>query len=85
MKLFKFLHLGCKEATLRCMKQHEEPLSFAARIQLKLHLLICKPCLEFSRQIQFIHQSILKFSNYEEISFSEAQKKVLQEKVDSNT
>nr|MBP6315340.1 hypothetical protein [Chitinophagaceae bacterium] len=84
MKVFKFIHIGCQEATLRCLKQREEPLSFAARIQLKIHMLLCKPCLEFARQVEWIQQSISKRSSHEGISFPESKKATLQNKINES-
>lgn len=81
MKLFKFIHIGCKEATLRCLKQHEEPLSFVARIQLKIHLIICKPCLEFARQVEWIQKSISNRGSHEGISYPKDKKSALQKKI----
>jgi hypothetical protein len=78
MKLFKFIHIGCKEATLRCLKQYEEPLTLTGRIQLKFHLILCKPCLEFARQVEWIRQSISKQGSHEGISFPESKKQTLQ-------
>lgn len=84
MKVFKIIHIDCQEATLRCLKQHEEPLSFISRIQLKIHMRICKPCLEFARQVEWIQQSISKRSSHEGISFPESKKLTLQNKINES-
>ncbi|NBC24808.1 MAG: hypothetical protein GVX78_04245 [Bacteroidetes bacterium] len=53
--------INCKQATQRIEKEAEGKLSFMSRLELHLHLLMCKPCVRFKKQ----WQSIAKLINAE--------------------
>ena len=46
--MFKF---SCKDATIWAIRLQDESLPLLARTQLRMHLLICKRCREFTRQL----------------------------------
>lgn len=81
MKLFRFLMIACKDATLLCSKQAELRLSFRERMQLKIHLLLCKPCRYFSKQVSLLLQSYRKFAEQQSATWSEESKEALQKKI----
>jgi len=81
MKLFRFLMIACKDATLLCSKQAELRLSFREQVQLKLHLLLCKPCRYFAMQISLLQQSYRKFAEQQSATWSEESKDALQKKI----
>ena len=39
--------MNCKQATRAIEREAEGKLSFSQRIQLRLHLFMCKPCMQF--------------------------------------
>jgi hypothetical protein len=51
------LSLNCREATRAQSDALQGPLSPARRIGLSLHLLLCKWCRRYGRQIRFLHEA----------------------------
>lgn len=49
--------LSCKEATQLMSASQERPLSVAEKMQLKLHVTICKGCARFDEQMNFIRRA----------------------------
>lgn len=49
--MFKF---KCKDATIWAVRLQDERLPLLARTQLHMHLLICKRCREFTRQLDVL-------------------------------
>lgn len=49
--------LSCKEATQLMSAAQERPLSVAEKMQLKLHVTICKGCARFDEQMKFIRRA----------------------------
>lgn len=49
-KLMNLLVLSCQKATLLIEKGHVQPLGFMDRIQLNMHLKICKHCSNYQKQ-----------------------------------
>jgi hypothetical protein len=50
--------IDCREAS-RLISQHaDRPLPLGRRIQLRLHLLICDACTNFSRQVQQLRKGV---------------------------
>ena len=54
--------LTCKKATFYSSIKRFQKLSFVHRIQLKMHLMMCKDCHEFDHQSQIIDQSMVDFN-----------------------
>jgi hypothetical protein len=58
--------LFCKKATFLMEKSYTQPLSYREKIQLKIHLSICKNCFKYEQQSRLIEQvlknKILKFN-----------------------
>ena len=57
------MKLTCKEATRLVSEGLDRELGGWERLRLRLHLLICDGCTNFSRQVDFIRRAIRKFSD----------------------
>jgi len=55
--------LSCKEVTHLVSAGLDRRLGMMERAKLRLHLLICDGCANFSRQMDFIRKAIQKLSN----------------------
>lgn len=65
MKLMQIIILSCKKATFYSSIKNFKKLKLINRLQLKLHLILCKDCYEFDHQSQIIDQSLVDFhKNY---------------------
>jgi len=51
---------NCREASLALSEKLDHPLSPARRIGLQLHILVCKLCRRYGRQIHLIHSAASK-------------------------
>lgn len=49
------LNLSCPEAARVLSLQQEEPLPLLVRIGLRLHLITCRHCARYGRQIRLLH------------------------------
>ena len=50
--------IDCREAS-RLISQHaDRPLPLARRLQLRLHLLVCDACSNFSRHVQQLRKGV---------------------------
>jgi len=63
MKLMQKILLSCKEVTFFSSVRNFRRLKFVNRIQLKLHLILCKNCAEFDKQSRIIDKTLLEFQN----------------------
>lgn len=50
--------LDCKHASRLVSQSMERPLSLRERLGLRLHLLLCRACARFSRQLALMHQAV---------------------------
>jgi hypothetical protein len=50
--------LSCKETSVLLSQAQDRPLGLAERLRLKLHLLVCAGCTNFSRQLKLIRAAI---------------------------
>ena len=48
--------LTCKRATELASQAMERELTLGEKIALRLHKLVCRPCDNFDRQVQFLHE-----------------------------
>jgi hypothetical protein len=55
--------LSCKQATELMSQEQDRPLSFAERIGLKLHVLICAGCNNYRRQMAVLRATCRRFSD----------------------
>ena len=56
--------LTCKEVTELASKQQDTPLPFKQRIQLKIHLMMCKFCNRYLKQLDFLKTAIQRIDNH---------------------
>ena len=54
------LMYSCEQASKLSSRAMEEPLGRFQRIQLRLHLMLCGHCKNFSRQIEFLRRTSRK-------------------------
>ncbi len=54
------LMYSCEQASKLSSRAMEEPLGRLDRSLLRLHLLMCRGCTNFSRQIEFLHRASRK-------------------------
>jgi hypothetical protein len=54
----------CKEATALLIAREDLALSRADQLALRLHLLICKACPKFARQMLTLRNSMKEWRNY---------------------
>ena len=50
--------LTCKETSVLLSQAQDRPLGLGERLRLKLHLLVCAGCTNFSRQLKLIRAAI---------------------------
>ncbi len=48
---------NCKEVTEMVSRSMDEPMPFFRRIQMWMHLVMCRYCLRFRRQLRLIHDA----------------------------
>lgn len=48
------LHLSCRDATVLVLQGEDRRLSLLERLMLRFHLLICKACPKFVRQVHMM-------------------------------
>ena len=56
--------INCNEATYLISRSELEKISCSERISLKIHLLGCKYCLRFKKQVKIISNQITKSKEY---------------------
>ena len=58
MKLHEALLPTCRQVSRLQSDVLDQPLSLPKRFGLRLHLLICKWCRRYGKQIRFLHQAV---------------------------
>ncbi len=59
-------HLTCREATRLVLEGEDRRLQLPERLRLRLHLLICKACPNFQRQVNFMRSAMGQWRHYAE-------------------
>lgn len=54
------LMYSCEQAAKLSSQAMEEPLTPSERVLLRMHLMMCKRCTNFSRQIEFLRRAAHK-------------------------
>ena len=54
----------CREATVLIVAREDHVLSWRDRLALRLHLLICKACPRFERQMLSVRTQLKEWRNY---------------------
>jgi len=60
------LMMNCREATNLTLQELDRSLSWRERLGVRMHRLICPPCLKFSRQAQLMRESMGRWKQYSE-------------------
>jgi len=55
--------LSCKEASRLLSQGLDRRLGFAERLGLRLHLLICDGCTNFSKQVAFLRKAMARLAD----------------------
>jgi hypothetical protein len=55
--------LSCKEASRLVSQGLDRRLGFAERLGLRLHLLICDGCTNFSKQVAFLRKAMARLAD----------------------
>lgn len=58
--------LSCRDVTHLVLKAEDQRLSFAERLGVRLHLLICKACPRFVVQVRFMRRAMGRWRQYAE-------------------
>ena len=51
---------SCAQAAKLSSRAMEQPLTMPERVRLRLHLMVCERCTNFSRQIEFLRRASRK-------------------------
>lgn len=60
----KLLQRTCKEAAALMVAREDRQLELSDRLALRLHLLVCKACPRFERQMLLLRNSMKQWRNY---------------------
>lgn len=55
------LGLSCRHASLLLSRAQDGPLTLSERLAMRMHLLICRSCRRFNRQLSLIRQTLKAF------------------------
>lgn len=81
--LYHSLSPSCHEATRMKSLALDEPLPLSDRLGLNLHLLLCRCCRRYARQIQWLHGALqsgdLEFNKPAELRLSAAARNQMKE------
>ncbi len=81
----KYIFLSCEKATLLLCKKAETDLTVHEAIRLRFHLIFCKSCTRFAKQIVFLEDKLTDLlQNREEFKLSPFKKAEIQQKIDES-
>jgi hypothetical protein len=60
--------LSCKEVSRLVSQGMDRRLSFGRRVSLRVHFAICEGCTNFSKQVQFLRESLNKLADHQQES-----------------
>lgn len=55
--------LNCRQASRLISEAQERPLSLPERISLKMHVMMCSGCKNFSLQVPFLSKAMRAYAN----------------------
>jgi hypothetical protein len=58
--------LTCREATRLVLEGEDRRLAWGERLALRIHLLMCRACPRFVRQVQFMRSAMGRWKQYAE-------------------
>lgn len=86
--LMNFILFSCQKATFLIEKSYDKPLSFLAKLQLRMHLKICKKCSEYQKQSLVIENALkynaIDISNPSHFKLSDTSKIRIQQAIVGN-
>lgn len=53
--------LSCKEVTRLCSEEQDRPLTLREKMNLRMHLAICRACANFRRQVGFLRLATRRY------------------------
>jgi hypothetical protein len=59
-----FLNRNCREVTALVLARQERELGLVERLAVRLHLVICKACPRFARQVTLMQQAMPRWRAY---------------------
>ena len=75
--------MSCDEATEICNKNQYKEASFFELIKLRMHVLLCKHCRQYSKQNSFLSRILgLHSHKCEEMTLTETEKVQIKEKIE---
>jgi hypothetical protein len=60
----KFLHRNCREVTALVLAGEDRRLGWTERAAIRLHLVICRTCPTFVRQVALLRQALPRWRAY---------------------
>lgn len=60
------LHRTCKEVTHLVLQAEDKALPLADRIAVRLHMVVCRACPRFVKQVQFMRKASARWRQYSE-------------------
>ena len=57
-------NINCRQATHLLLQGEDQPLGWADRLRLRLHLMICQACPRFVRQVAFMRTAVGRWRAY---------------------
>lgn len=67
--------MNCLEATRLISESQERPLSVPEKVTLKMHVMMCSGCKNFSLQVPFLGKAMRAYAQWEDDAGSEEAKK----------
>lgn len=56
--------LSCRDVTRLVLEGEDRHLRLSERLGVRVHMLICKTCPEFARQVQFMRAAVGRWKQY---------------------
>lgn len=88
-KLMNFLMLSCQKATFLIEKGHGRPLGYLERMQLNMHLKMCKHCTNYLKQSLLIENVLnsgrVKNVQVNNLKLSDASKMRISKVIEDNS
>ncbi len=60
----RLLHRNCREVTALVLARQDRELGLGERVLVRIHMLICKACPRFERQVALMQQAMPRWRGY---------------------
>ena len=60
----RFLNRTCREVTALVLARQDRELGLAERLAVRIHMIICKGCPRFERQVALMQQAMPRWRSY---------------------